>query len=958
MGTGMRTKRFRIGGMTCVNCQNKIERALRNVAGIGKAEVSYTEGSAVITYDPAVVSLKTVADIIENLDYRVLDGNRPEPARNRAIGILIMVAALYMLLRQFGLAQIFTAIPLAEAGMGYGMIFVIGLVTSVHCVAMCGGINLSQCISQPDGGDGKLGALRPSFLYNMGRVASYTAVGAVVGALGSVISFSGAFRGVVQLVAGAFMVIMGLNMLDLFPWLRRLNPRMPKAFSNKIESKKTSSRSPFYIGLLNGLMPCGPLQAMQLYALSTGSAIEGAVSMMLFSVGTVPLMFGLGALSSILSKKFTRKVMTAGAVLVVVLGLTMFSQGWSLSGFAQFSLMPPIAGAQKGNPETVEIVVEDGVQVVNSTLSPRAYPAITVQAGIPVKWTIDAPEGSINGCNDRMLIPEYGIEYRFKSGENIIEFTPTKAGKFKYSCWMGMIRSSITVVENGTVVPRGTGVGQDTNTEPVVENGVQLVKSTLSPRAYPAITVRAGMPVKWTIEAPEGSINECNDRMVIPEYGIEYQFKSGENIIEFTPAKAGEFQYACSLNTIRSSIIVEDDDGASGGDDPVTKAQTTGGTRGGIPGVPVEGGVQLVKSTLLPSKYPAITVQVGIPVKWTIDAPEGSINACNDRMFIPEYDIEYEFRTGENVIEFTPTKIGKFQYTCWMGMIRSSITVVEAAAASGATGDPVAKETEPSESTGVKGSNTGMIIEDGAQIVKSTLYPSKYPAITVQVGIPVKWTINAPQGSINSCNDRMSIPEYNIEYQFRAGDNVIEFTPTKVGKFQYTCWMGMIRSYITVVEDVAESGVFGDEEGAGPVAAGVAIPSDKIILGEINNDLQQVRIKLTDDGFNPAVIILQAGVETSWIVDNDSTRAGNSSLLFPTYYTQIPLNSGENTIYLSPTDSFDFSTADAAFYGYVKVVDDLSAVDLDVVREEVENHQTMIYPSAYFEDSGSSGCCH
>jgi hypothetical protein len=90
---------------------------------------------------------------------------------------------------------------------------------------------------------------------------------------------------------------------------------------------------------------------------------------------------------------------------------------------------------------------KDDVQVIKSTLSPYQYPNITVKVGTPVKWLIDAPSGSINGCNNRMFIREYGIEYTFKSGENVIEFTPSKTGKFQYTCWMGMIRATITVVD-------------------------------------------------------------------------------------------------------------------------------------------------------------------------------------------------------------------------------------------------------------------------------------------------------------------------------------------------------------------------------------------------------------------------------------------------------------------------------------------------------------------------------
>jgi hypothetical protein len=183
---------------------------------------------------------------------------------------------------------------------------------------------------------------------------------------------------------------------------------------------------------------------MQIYALSTGNPFAGALSMFLFSAGTVPLMFGLGAVTSVLGKKFAQKVMTVGAVLVAVLGLSMISQGLGLAGFSSVSLggtPGSVGGAQdaSGNP------LEDGFQIINSRLSIRGYPAITVQAGTPVKWVIDAPQGSITGCNNRMFINEYGIEHAFQYGENVIEFIPDKTGTFQYTCWMGMIRSTITV---------------------------------------------------------------------------------------------------------------------------------------------------------------------------------------------------------------------------------------------------------------------------------------------------------------------------------------------------------------------------------------------------------------------------------------------------------------------------------------------------------------------------------
>ncbi|WP_312496836.1 urease accessory protein UreH domain-containing protein [Anaerosporobacter sp.] len=446
MDANVKTKKLRIGGMTCVNCQNTIQKKLRNTAGIKKAEVSYNGGTAVITYDTDIISLGDITAVIKRLGYDVLNRTQPTTNSRRTMGLLIIILSVYILIQQFGILNLLVPSQLAETNMGYGMMFVIGLITSVHCVAMCGGINLSQCI--PQNGTIKEGSrfssLRPAFLYNLGRVISYTIVGFIVGALGSAITFSNTAQGGLKLVAGVFMVIMGINMLGIFPWLRRLNPRMPKIFANKINAEKVKSRSSFIVGMLNGLMPCGPLQAMQIYALSTGSPIAGALSMFLFSLGTVPLMFGLGVLSTVLSKKFTKKVMTVGAVFVVVLGLSMFSQGWSLAGFID---LPFISGTSNNEGSESSVIVKDGVQVINSTLSPGSYPSITVQAGMPVKWVIDAPKGSINGCNYKLYINEYGIEHQFKSGENIIEFTPTKSGTFNYSCWMGMIRGTIAVTE-------------------------------------------------------------------------------------------------------------------------------------------------------------------------------------------------------------------------------------------------------------------------------------------------------------------------------------------------------------------------------------------------------------------------------------------------------------------------------------------------------------------------------
>jgi sulfite exporter TauE/SafE/plastocyanin domain-containing protein len=445
---------------------------------------------------------------------------------------------------------------------------------------MCGGINLSQTLgggSSPGTGPRDFRVLLPSLFYNTGRVVSYTFIGAIVGALGSVLTVSGRFQGIIQLAAGVFMVIMGINMLGVFPGLRRLNLRLPKIFAKKIDEQKTANRSPLLIGLLNGLMPCGPLQAIQLYALSTGSAAMGALSMFLFSVGTVPFMFILGAASSMLSKKFSLRVMSIGAVLVTVMGLIMLSNGWNLGGFPSPAdtlaaiIKPAQVSASTNGRGAMGSEITGGVQVVNSTLGSNRYPAITVQQGIPVKWTINAPQGSINGCNNRMIIREYGIEYRFKTGENVIEFTPEETGRFSYSCWMGMIRSSITVVAAGEsaavaeaeplvkLIPAGVVIPTDAIAFSTFNEEQKYQEVTINLRddgfTPSLVVVQRDIPTIWVIN--NDSLEPGNSELIFPAYYTTILMQNGDNPIQLLPD--ADFDFSTADNVYYGYVKVVDD---------------------------------------------------------------------------------------------------------------------------------------------------------------------------------------------------------------------------------------------------------------------------------------------------------------------------------------------------------------------------------------------------------------
>ncbi len=440
-----------IEGMTCTSCEMRLERAINKISGITKVKVSYEKSKASITFEADKVTKEAIFECIEKAGYKVkgtvngkasnkafsLGKNNTESFNiNQLLGIGIIVLALYLIIKNtIG----FNFIPEINQSMGYSILFIVGALTSLHCIAMCGGINLSQCVTYKAQDKNAMEKFKPSFLYNMGRVVSYTLVGGIAGGLGSVVSFSGYAKGMVAVISGILMIVMGINLLNIFPWLRSFNIRMPKIFANTI-FKSGKSYGPFYVGLLNGLMPCGPLQTMQLYALGTGSVLAGAMSMLMFSLGTVPLMFGFGALSTLLSKRFTNKLMKVSAVLIIILGIVMLNRGLSLSGVST----AVAASSKAGNIA----VIQGDYQEVTIDLMPGKYAPIVVQKGIPVRFNIKAAKENLNGCNNAVIIPRLGIEKPLSPGDNIIEFLPEETGSLPYSCWMGMIRSSIKVVED------------------------------------------------------------------------------------------------------------------------------------------------------------------------------------------------------------------------------------------------------------------------------------------------------------------------------------------------------------------------------------------------------------------------------------------------------------------------------------------------------------------------------
>jgi sulfite exporter TauE/SafE/copper chaperone CopZ len=430
---------IKIEGIHCDHCRSKIINNLKNIKSIKKVDIN--KNIAEVEYTGKLDKdkiIKTINDLdyFTKEDYITNDKKRLKSNIKLKEFLIIftsIIIIIYLINKIFGF-NIFNVIPTIDSNITYGMLFITGLLTSIHCISMCGAINLTATYNN----ENKINLKKP-LLYNLGRIISYSLIGGFVGLIGSVISINETINGIIIILAAILMLLMSLNMLGI------INIKLPHFLHIKIKPLPNNS---FIIGLLNGFMPCGPLQAMQLYALSTGSFVKGFLSMFLFSIGTVPLMLCIGIIFNLFKGKRRILLNKIASVLILVLSLVMLNRGFSTLGINNNNSL------NNYSDYTLSVIYDD-YQEVNTNLSYGSYGDIIVQKGKKVKLIINVKQKYLTGCNETVVIKEYGIKQKLEAGENVIEFIPDKEGTFSINCWMNMIHNTIKVINDENYFEEG-----------------------------------------------------------------------------------------------------------------------------------------------------------------------------------------------------------------------------------------------------------------------------------------------------------------------------------------------------------------------------------------------------------------------------------------------------------------------------------------------------------------------
>ena len=322
----MRTASFStyVSGMTCRPCEDTILETLLAMRGILNADVSYWKASVQVTFDPEIVSEESIREKMVKIGYPPSDTAPGGKKTELLTGAAVLL--LFFLMPHLTLPDI----PQVKVGANLAFLFLVGLVTGTHCICMCGGIMLSQT-SGADLRTENRASLNPFALYQCGRLSVSVLLGILFGAVGMVFTYNLKLKSMIYTLCGAAVVFVGLCMWGIFPGLRRIQAQISAVCRIPSNLRQAAKGKPFLVGALNALMPCAASSTMWIYAASTGSALHGGFAMLVWCLGTIPILGVFSLVGRLFSPKSMVWFQRFCMVLMLSMGLRMTWNGICLA---------------------------------------------------------------------------------------------------------------------------------------------------------------------------------------------------------------------------------------------------------------------------------------------------------------------------------------------------------------------------------------------------------------------------------------------------------------------------------------------------------------------------------------------------------------------------------------------------------------------------------------------------
>ncbi len=313
-----------VSGLICSQCEDILVNDMLYVRGVVSVKCSYFKGKVKIEYDPDILSEEQIKEKL------IASGFAPSEKNGKGMILdilsVIFIIGLFLFIRFVNLPNI----PKADNDTSYLMLFMIGLVTGTHCVIMCGGIMLSQTCER------SIKSKKPTkkkvlsvIIYNLARVITASVLGILFGAVGKYIVFSLKTKSILYTMTGIYIAFVSLSMWGV-PFLRRIQAGIPSLCEVKKKNRFFKHIGPFFAGVFTALLPCASSNSMWMISVSSGDWIKGMLSMLSWSLGTLPCMIAFGLLSSFFVGKKQGWMIRINIILMMTLGLNLIYNGISI----------------------------------------------------------------------------------------------------------------------------------------------------------------------------------------------------------------------------------------------------------------------------------------------------------------------------------------------------------------------------------------------------------------------------------------------------------------------------------------------------------------------------------------------------------------------------------------------------------------------------------------------------
>jgi sulfite exporter TauE/SafE/copper chaperone CopZ len=307
---------FYVEGMHCAACELLIEKKLSKFVGVRKVNAKLNESKVYIEAEQKF-SAEELCKLVENEGYRIVENKetiKKFEKKNLILGFLISIVffTVFLLLQKAGIINLASG----DGQITLPFVFTVGIVASLStCMAVVGGLVLSLSSNYA-----KENQAKPMLTFHISRIVGFFILGGLIGLLGSAFDLTPVMSFILNFVLFIVMLIMAINLLDVFPIVKKLQLRMPKFIGKRAMNVGESKNffTPILLGAVTFFLPCGFTQSMQLYSLTTGSFLNGALTMLVFALGTLPIL----ALISIASSKFSKGLQsslffkTAGFIII------------------------------------------------------------------------------------------------------------------------------------------------------------------------------------------------------------------------------------------------------------------------------------------------------------------------------------------------------------------------------------------------------------------------------------------------------------------------------------------------------------------------------------------------------------------------------------------------------------------------------------------------------------------